>query len=246
MRAVWSLRSCLSTRVGRPGFNLYKKYTDVRIVFAPEAQAAFFGGDPDNFTYPRYDLDMAIFRVYENGKPIHTDNFLKWNSAGAAEHELTFVSGHPGSTERDETYDQILLDATVINPLTLGILNSRTEVLKQYAARGPEQARQVSSDIFGLENARKVYDGRVVALGDKAVLAKKQAEEADFKAKVAANPALQKQYGGAWEQVAAIDKLQSELRTPEHLPVYRGHSLRPLRGAWSATQPKPKSPTRIA
>ncbi len=198
---------------GQTWLYLYKKYTDVRIVFAPEAQAAFFGGDPDNFTYPRYDLDMAIFRVYENGKPIHTEHYLKWNSAGAQEHELTFTSGHPGSTERDETYDQLLVDANVINPLALGILNSRTAVLKQYAARSPEQARQVSSDIFGLENSRKVYDERVVALSDKAILAKKQAEEADFRAKVAADPALQQQYGGAWDRIAAIDKLQTTLRT---------------------------------
>ena len=203
---------------GQTWLYLYKKYTDVRIVFAPEAQAAFFGGDPDNFTYPRYDLDMAIFRVYENGKPIHTDNYLKWNSAGAAEHELTFVSGHPGSTERDETLDQLQLDATVINPLSLNLLNSRTAVLKQYAARGPEQAREVSSDIFGLENSRKVYDERVVALADKTIVAKKQAEEADFRAKVAANPALQGQYGGAWDQIAAIDKLEATLRTQA---VYR-------------------------
>src|ERR1035441_1913708 len=88
----------------------YKVYTDVRIVFAPEEQAAFFGGDPDNFTYPRYDLDMAIFRVYDNGKPLKTDNFLKWSAKGATPGELIFVSGHPGSTKRDETVAQLQAD----------------------------------------------------------------------------------------------------------------------------------------
>src|SRR6058998_2035202 len=85
----------------------YKKYTDVRIVFAPEQQIAFYGGDPDNFTYPRYDLDMALFRVYENGKPIESKNYLKWNPKGAADSDLVFVAGHPGSTERMDTVAQL-------------------------------------------------------------------------------------------------------------------------------------------
>jgi len=108
----------------------YKAYTDVRLVFAPEQQAAFYGGDPDNFTYPRYDLDMALFRVYDNGKPLHTDNFLKWSAKGAAPDELIFISGHPGSTERDDTVAELLLQRDVIGPAVTEYLQRR--VLRQH------------------------------------------------------------------------------------------------------------------
>src|SRR5437773_7608212 len=94
----------------------YKKYTDVRIAFAPEQQAAFYGGDPDNFTYPRYDLDMALFRVYENGKPLHTDNYLKWSAKGAAPDELIFISGHPGSTSRQDTMAELTTERDTFEP----------------------------------------------------------------------------------------------------------------------------------
>jgi hypothetical protein len=183
----------------------YKKYTDVRIVFAPEEQTAFFGGDPDNFTYPRYDLDMAIFRVYDQGKPIHVDNYLKWNSKGAQEHELVFVSGNPGSTDRDSTVDQLRVEGEVTEPLILKVLDHRLDVLKQYSARGPEQARQASSLAFGLENSRKAYVGRLAALSEKSILAKKQAEEADFRQKVDSRPELRQKYGSAWTEVESAD-----------------------------------------
>ncbi|HEY3936196.1 MAG TPA: S46 family peptidase, partial [Bryobacteraceae bacterium] len=128
----------------------YKKYTDVRIVFAPEQQAAFFGGDPDNFTYPRYDLDMALFRVYENGKPIDSKDYLKWNPKGAADEELVFVSGHPGSTQRLDTVAQLTHLRDVDLPTRLTIYRRRIAVLKEYAAKGPNQAREAGSRIFGL------------------------------------------------------------------------------------------------
>ncbi len=181
----------------------YKKYTDVRIVFAPEQQAAFFGGDPDNFTYPRYDLDMAIFRVYDNGKPLHTDNYLKINPAGAAEHDLVFVSGNPGSTQRNDTMAQLLEERDTVEPAVIALIKQRVAVLNAYGAKGPEQARQVASEVFGLENGRKAYEGRYEALLDKAVIAKKQAEEDDFRAKVNANPEWKKEYGGSWDVIQA-------------------------------------------
>jgi hypothetical protein len=192
----------------------YKAYTDVRLVFAPEQQAAFYGGDPDNFTYPRYDLDMALFRVYENGKPLHTDNFLKWSAKGAAPSELVFVSGHPGSTERDDTVAQLLVQRDVIGPALTEYLQRRIATAQAFAAESPENARLVGSTIFGLQNSLKVYLGRRDALADKIILAKKQAEEEEFRAKVAANPAWQKEYGDAWETIArAEEKVKPEIKS---------------------------------
>jgi hypothetical protein len=194
----------------------YKAYTDVRLVFAPEQQAAFFGGDPDNFTYPRYDLDMAIFRVYENGKPLHSDNYLKWSAKGAAPGELTFVSGHPGATERQDTVSQLLVQRDVAGPAVTEYLRRRIATAQAFAAQGPEQARLVGSTIFSLQNSYKVYVGRGEALADKAILAKKQAEEDDFRAKVAANPEWQKAYGDTWDTIARVEEqvkpeIQSQL-----------------------------------
>jgi hypothetical protein len=189
----------------------YKAYTDVRLVFAPEQQAAFFGGDPDNFTYPRYDLDMALFRVYENGKPLRTDNFLKWSAKGAAPGELIFISGHPGSTERDDTVAQLLMDRDVRGPAVTEYFQRRIAAAQTFAAQGPEQEREVGSTLFFLQNSLKVYVGRRDALADPAIMAKKQAEENDFRAKVNANKEWKKAYGKAWDEIARAE----EKRKPE-------------------------------
>jgi hypothetical protein len=191
----------------------YKAYNDVRLVFAPEQEAAFFGGDPDNFTYPRYDLDMAIFRVYENGKPLNSANFLKWSAKGAAPGELVFVSGHPGSTERDETVAQLLLERDVRGPAVTEYLQRRINAAQSFSAQGEEQAREVGSTLFYLQNSLKVYLGRRDALADPAILTKKQAEEYDFRAKVNANKKWKKEYGKAWDKIAgAEEKLKPEIK----------------------------------
>ncbi|HEY3625525.1 MAG TPA: S46 family peptidase [Terracidiphilus sp.] len=187
----------------------YKAYTDVRLVFAPEQQAAFYGGDPDNFTYPRYDLDMALFRVYESGKPLHTDNYLKWSAKGADPGELIFISGHPGSTQRQDTMAELNADRELIEPNVIEYLKRRIAACLAFAEKGQEQARLVGSTIFGLQNSLKVYEGRSEALADKAIIAKKQAEEDDFKQKVAANAEWQKEFGGAWDTIAATEKKAS-------------------------------------
>jgi hypothetical protein len=185
----------------------YKAYTDVRLVFAPEQQAAFFGGDPDNFTYPRYDFDMALYRVYDNGKPLHTENYLKWSAKGAAPGELVFVSGHPGSTSRQDTVAELMMERDVREPAMIEYLQRRIAAAQQFAKQGPEQARLVASNIFFLQNSLKVYLGRSEALSDKTILAKKQAEEDDLRAKVAANPEWQGKYGGAWDEIARAVEL---------------------------------------
>jgi Peptidase S46 len=180
----------------------YKKYTDVRIVFAPEEQIAFFGGDPDNFTYPRYDLDFALFRIYENGKPLENKDYLKWNSKGAGENELVFVTGHPGSTKRLDTVAQLEFERDYFEANLLKLLRHRLDAAKAYAALGEEQARQASTRIFGLENSLKAFEGRYKGLLDKNVMAKKKSDEEEFKSKVMSTPEGKQAYGGAWDAIA--------------------------------------------
>jgi peptidase S46-like protein len=184
----------------------YKKYTDVRLVFAPERQAAFFGGDPDNFTYPRYDLDMALFRVYENGKAIESTNYFKWNPKGAADGELVFVSGNPGSTARLDTLAEIEVQRDDFLPMVLSLLKRRLGVLADYSKQGPEQARQALSMMFFLSNSQKAFQGRYDGLLDKNLIAKKQKEETDFRALVDANAEWKKEYGSAWHEIAQAEK----------------------------------------
>jgi hypothetical protein len=184
----------------------YRRYTDVRIVFAPEEQIAFFGGDPDNFTYPRYDLDFALFRAYENGKPVRPDHFLKWNRKGAAEGELVFVSGHPASTNRSNTLAQLEYARDVQLPTVLSFIRNRLAVLAEYVKTGSEPARQASDLVFGLENSQKAYRGQYEGLLAPAIMAKKAQEERDLRNRVDADPALKAKFGDAWSTVAAAMK----------------------------------------
>jgi len=199
----------------------YKKYTDMRLVFAPEQQIAFFGGDPDNFTYPRYDIDFALFRVYENGKPVESHDYLKWNAKGAGDGELVFVSGHPGSTPRLQTMTQIETERDYNLPLVLKTLNRWLEAAKQYAAQGPEQARQAANTIFGVSNSLKAYEGRAQGLADKNLVAKMQKDETSFRGLVASNPAWEQAYGGAWDAIA-----QAEMKHQQMVKMFRFYSLR--------------------
>jgi hypothetical protein len=181
----------------------YKKYTDVRLVFAPEVGIAFFGGDPDNFEYPRYDLDVCFFRAYENDKPVHPVDYLKWSESGAKDGDLVFISGHPGSTNRLNTLTHLQFFRDVAYPFTLNILRRREVLLTNYAQRSIENDRRAHDDLFGIKNSRKAYLGRIAGLQDPAVLKAKAATEAALRQKVTSDPQLNTAYGDAWKNVDA-------------------------------------------
>lgn len=188
----------------------YKQYTDVRIVFAPEAQAAFFGGDPDNFVYPRYDLDIALFRVYENGLPAETPHYLKWNAKGAGEGELVFATGHPGRTERSLTLAQLEFQRDYFIPVNLKENDHRIAALQHYAGLGPEQARQAEGELLGYQTGTKLLKGWLTGLLDKNVIDKKRKEEDELRAIVARRPEWKRDFGDAWDAIAAAKKRQQE------------------------------------
>ena len=190
---------------------VYKRYTDVRLVMAPEVQIAFFGGDPDNFTYPRHDLDITFFRAYENGSPANTSQFLKWKTAGAKEGDLVFVSGHPGSTNRLQAYAQTEYQRDVAYPARLKSYARTLELLRKYSARGPEQARQAAGTIFGMENAKKASEGEYRGLMDKVLMARKFQEDRDLLDRVNANPGWKKAYGWAWDTIATVIERQKSM-----------------------------------
>jgi len=180
-----------------------KKYTDLRLVFAPEEQIAYFGGDYDNFTYPRWNFDITFLRVYENGEPLKTAHYLKWSKAGAAEGELIFTPGYPGSTARLLTVAQITYQRDHGNPTQMQVWTSRRDALARYAARGAEQTRQASAGRLGLENSIKRLVGQQDGLLNPRIFRKKEDDEAALRAKVAAKAEWQRTYAPAWDQIAA-------------------------------------------
>ncbi len=180
----------------------YKKYTDVRLVFAPEYDVAFFGGDPANFSYPRYNLDMAIFRVYENEKPAKIENYLKWSKPGVKEGDLVFVSGNPGSTSRLNTMDHLAFLRDVQYPYDLRRLGKIRDLLTAYSAQGAEQERQAHDDLFGVLNSLKARSGELRGLTDSALMAKKRDAEEKLRKAVAADQKRAKEYGDAWDSIA--------------------------------------------
>ncbi|MBS0266628.1 MAG: S46 family peptidase, partial [Planctomycetes bacterium] len=189
----------------------YKKYTDIRLVFAPEFEIAFFGGDPDNFEYPRYDLDVCLFRAYENDKPAKIEHFLKWSAAGAAEGELVFVSGHPGRTSRLNTVAALNYLRDYQAPAMLDFLRRMEIMLQQFGQRSEENSRIAKEDLFGVQNSRKAYYGKIAGLQDPGIMGKKAAAEKEFRAKVEADPKLKADFGTAWEKIEKAQAIRKEM-----------------------------------
>lgn len=206
------LRSDVVTLYGGARYHLYryKKYTDVRLVWAPESAIAYFGGDADNFEYPRYNLDTTLFRVYENGQPAEIEHFLKWSANGAAEGELVFVSGNPGRTQRIFTTAALKYLRDHRMPYVLDVLRRGEILLQQFGFEGEEQERRASDELLGVQNGRKAYTGMIQGLQNPAFIASKQQAEEEFLTRLRASD--QAHLAEAWETIAQLQATKTELQ----------------------------------
>lgn len=201
------LRSDVVTLYGGARYHLYryKKYTDVRLVWAPESGIAFFGGDADNFEYPRYCLDVCIFRVYEDDKPAQIEHFLKPSAAGVGDGEVVFVSGNPGRTQRILTVAALKYQRDHYLPYVLDFLRRREILWQQFSLEGEEQERRAKDDLLGIQNSRKALFGRLRGLQTPAFIAAKEAEEKELLQRIASDDDL-KQHLAAWQTIEDAQK----------------------------------------
>ena len=199
---------------GRYDLYKYNRFQDVRLVFAPEFQMAFFGGDPDNFNFPRYDLDVSFLRVYQNGKPAAMKDFFKWSAGGAKEGEVTFVTGNPGGTDRQLSIAELEYQRDVALPARMMRLAELRGVITEYQHRSAEAKRVSEHDLFGIENSFKALRGRFEALLDKPFFDSKIAEEKQLRAKLAESPEKLKKFGGAWDAIAKAEMELRKIRKP--------------------------------
>ncbi len=188
----------------------YKRYDDVRLVFAPEFASAQFGGDPDNFNFPRYDFDIGLLRAYEGDKPAASADFLRWSANGSKDGDLVFVAGNPGGTSRELTMSQMNFERDNFYPSVMPNIAEYRGELEQFVTRGPEQAREGNQNLFFVENAFKAFYGEQQALLDPQFMAAKQQDEQHLRASVAADSKLS-QYSSAWDDMAQIQKVRSQL-----------------------------------
>jgi hypothetical protein len=206
------LKSTVTTLYGGGRYHLYqyKKYTDVRLVWAPETAIAFFGGDADNFEYPRFCLDATIFRVYENGQPAKIEHFLKWSANGPVENDVVFVSGNPGRTSRILTMDALRYQRDLNIPYLMSSLRRQEILLQQFGLRSKENARRARDELFGVQNSRKARLGMLAGLQDPQVIADKAAAEKTLLQAVSQDAKLAP-LGSAWKTISETTQKRAEL-----------------------------------
>jgi hypothetical protein len=229
------LRSNVITLYQGGAYHLYrfKRYTDVRLVFAPEQQIAFFGGDPDNFAFPRYDLDVCFFRVYEDDQPAKIKHYLKWNDKGAGENDLVFVSGHPGRTNRANTVAELEYFRDKGYPYLLQRLNRLEVMLTVYSAYGEEHERRAKDLLFGVANSRKARVGGLAGLQDPDLWAKKIAEEKAFKNAIARVPKMGDTLQ-AFDTIAKVQKVRAKI-IRRHILLEQGAGFNSTLFGWART-----------
>jgi hypothetical protein len=242
------LRCDIVTLYSGQVYNLYKykKYTDVRLVFAPEFDIAFFGGDPDNFTYPRYDLDITFFRVYESDKPAHLDHYLQWSRTGVKDNDLIFVSGHPGNTSRLLTMSQLEFLRDVDYPSRLEVYKRRIALLQDFSKQSEENARIAKENIFGLQNSQKAITGFESGLVEKSIMDAKASDEAKLRAAFKAEP-KNAHTTDPWEEIAQAMKVEREIYAQlsylDRLRGFAGGLSQTARTLVRAAAEKPKANT---
>jgi hypothetical protein len=203
----------------------FKRYDDLRLVMAPEEAISFFGGDPDNFTYPRYDLDLSLMRVYENDQPYAPKDYLKWSKEGAKEGDLVFVTGNPGSTGRLLTVSQMEYLRDVQYPAQLSSYERNLAVLRELSQKDDETRRALENDIFSLENSKKAVTGYLSGLQDSSLMAKKRAFERDFRKRIARDPKMQAKYGSAFTAIATAQREQAAIAKQQRWYSFAGSPL---------------------